>query len=106
MTRRTATGGWSRRDVIAMGMAAGLAGGTAPLLRAAAAREGGWKYLKIGRNEQLFNLVEDERERAERAEADPERFKAMRERWLAWNATMLPYPKDSFSFANTAMDRY
>jgi arylsulfatase A-like enzyme len=72
----------------------------------AALREGDWKYIKIGRNEQLFNLAEDERERAQRADAEPERFKAMKAKWKAWNETMLPYPKDSFSFPNTAMDRY
>jgi arylsulfatase A-like enzyme len=72
----------------------------------AALREGDWKYVKIGKNEQLFNLAEDERERAQRAEAEPERFEAMKAKWQAWNETMLPYPEDSFSFPNTAMDRY
>jgi arylsulfatase A-like enzyme len=72
----------------------------------AALRDGDWKYIKIGKNEQLFNLAEDERERAQRAEAEPARFEAMKAKWQAWNETMLPYPDDSFSFPNTAMDRY
>jgi arylsulfatase A-like enzyme len=72
----------------------------------AALRVGEWKYIKIGKNEQLFNLAEDERERAQRADAEPERFAAMKAQWQAWNETMLAYPEDSFSFPNTAMDRY
>jgi arylsulfatase A-like enzyme len=72
----------------------------------AALRDGDWKYLKVGKNEQLFNLAQDERERAELAKVEPERFKAMKEKWLVWNASMLPYPEDSFSIGNTATDRY
>jgi arylsulfatase A-like enzyme len=72
----------------------------------AAMREGDWKYIKIGKNEQLFNLARDERERAEQSKLEPERFAAMKAKWQAWNATMLPYPEDSFSIPNTAMDRY
>jgi galactose-1-phosphate uridylyltransferase len=72
----------------------------------AALREGDWKYLRIGKHEQLFNLAVDERERAERAVADAERFKAMQAKWAAWNATMLPYPDASTSAGQTTMDRY
>jgi arylsulfatase A-like enzyme len=72
----------------------------------AALREGDWKYLRIGKHEQLFNLAVDERERAERAVADAERFKAMQAKWAAWNATMLPYPDVSTSAGQTTMDRY
>ncbi len=72
----------------------------------AALREGDWKYIKIGKHEQLFNLAADERERAELAKVEPERFKAMQEKWLTWNAAMLPYPDDSNSAVANAMDRY
>ncbi|MBK6673646.1 MAG: sulfatase-like hydrolase/transferase [Proteobacteria bacterium] len=72
----------------------------------AALRDGDWKYLKIGRNEQLFNLARDERERANQAEREPARFAAMKQQWAAWNATMLPYPAGSYSHPNTAIDRY
>ena len=72
----------------------------------AALRDGDWKYLRIGKREQLFNLAADERERAERAVPDAERFKAMQAGWAAWNATMLPYPDDSNSFSQSTMDRY
>jgi hypothetical protein len=37
----------------------------------------------------------DERERANRAKQEPERLAAMREDWLAWNATMPPIPEDA-----------
>jgi arylsulfatase A-like enzyme len=72
----------------------------------AALRDGDWKYLKIGKNEQLFNLAQDERERANLATSAPERFQAMQRKWQDWNATMLPYPPESGSFPNTAVDRY
>ena len=72
----------------------------------AALRDGDWKYLKIGKNEQLFNLAADERERANQAAREAARFAAMKQQWNAWNATMLPYPAESFSHPNTAVDRY
>jgi arylsulfatase A-like enzyme len=72
----------------------------------AALRDGNWKYLKLGKNECLFNLAEDERERAELSKREPARFAAMQKQWQAWNATMLPYPEDSLSMSNTNVDRY
>lgn len=57
----------------------------------ASMRDGDWKYLRIAEKEYLFDLAADERERADRSQAEPERFAAMRERWAAWNSTMLPY---------------
>jgi arylsulfatase A-like enzyme len=72
----------------------------------AALRDGNWKYLRIGKKEQLFNLAADERERAEHATTDAQRFEAMKAKWLAWNATMLPYPEGSTSYAPSTMDRY
>jgi hypothetical protein len=41
-----------------------------------------------------------------RAEAEPQRFAAMRQQWQDWNATMLPDPANSGSFPDTAIDRY
>jgi arylsulfatase A-like enzyme len=70
-----------------------------------ALREGDWKYLKLGKQEWLFNLAEDEHERANLAAKHPERFAAMKQAW-SWNATMLPYPPDASSFGNIAADRY
>lgn len=90
-----------------MNLAPQLLGEASPVARAlywrfkaneqAALREGDWKYLKIGGKEHLFNLAEDVRERADRAQDDPARLRAMRLRWDAWNAGMLPYPLASFS---------
>lgn len=60
-----------------------------------ALRDGDWKYLKVDGNEYLFNIPSDERERANRAKQEPERLAAMREDWLAWNATMPPIPEDA-----------
>jgi arylsulfatase A-like enzyme len=64
----------------------------------AALRDGDWKYLRLGGKEHLFNLVEDARERADRAANDPTRLAAMRDAHWAWNQTMLPYPAQSFSY--------
>ncbi len=71
-----------------------------------ALREGDWKYLKLGKHEWLFNLADDEHERANLAARHPERFAAMKAAWERWNATMLPYPPDASSYGNFAADRY
>ena len=72
----------------------------------AALRDGDFKYLKIRDNEYLFNLAADERERANLARREAARLAQMKERWEAWNATMLPYPADSVAYPNVAADRY
>jgi arylsulfatase A-like enzyme len=64
----------------------------------AAHRDGDWKYLRLGNYEYLFNLAQDEHERANLAKREPARFDAMRKAHAAWTATMLPYPKDSASW--------
>jgi arylsulfatase A-like enzyme len=58
-------------------------------------REGDWKYLMVDGFEYLFNIPADERERANLAQREPERLAVMRERWLAWDATMPPIPEDA-----------
>lgn len=63
----------------------------------AAVRSGDWKYLKIRDREFLFDLAQDERERANLKERNPERFAALKRSFDQWNATMLPYPDDSSS---------
>ncbi|PQA87688.1 sulfatase family protein [Hyphococcus luteus] len=62
-----------------------------------AIRDGDWKYLKIGGFEHLFNLAEDERERADLKDKEPERFAQLKTAYQEWDATMLPYPEDSYS---------
>ncbi len=60
-----------------------------------AMRLGQWKYLQVDAHEYLFNLADDERERANQAARDPGRLEAMRDAWLAWNATMPAIPEDA-----------
>lgn len=90
-----------------MDLSAQLTGKAAPVDRSlywrfkangqAALRQGDWKYLKLGGKEHLFNLAQDERERADLAADDPARLKAMRLQWDSWNAQMLAYPLGSYS---------
>ena len=63
--------------------------------RQRALRRGDWKYLKVDDHEYLFDLSADERERANLARRHPERFEAMREDWLQWNATVPAIPEDA-----------
>ncbi len=72
----------------------------------AAFRDGDWKYLKLGKKEWLFNLAEDEHERANHAQAEPARFAAMKQAWAGWSATLLPYPASSTSGNIPTPDRY
>ncbi len=46
----------------------------------------------------MFNLAYDARERADRALNETALLTSMRDAHAAWNATMLPYPADSFSY--------
>ena len=58
-------------------------------------RLGDWKYLKINEYEYLFNIARDARERANQAKRDPDRLKAMRAQYEAWNAQIPPVPIDA-----------
>jgi arylsulfatase A-like enzyme len=60
-----------------------------------ALRDGRWKYLRVDGHDYLFDVVADERERANLAGREPERLVALREAWEAWNATMPPIPEDA-----------
>jgi arylsulfatase A-like enzyme len=74
----------------------------------AALRDGDYKYLKLGGKEWLFNLAQDERERADLSKDDPARFAAMKLAWTQWNAGMLPYTDETRSYSNATFsaDRY
>ncbi|MCA8889786.1 MAG: sulfatase-like hydrolase/transferase, partial [Parvularculaceae bacterium] len=63
----------------------------------AAVRQGDMKYLRINGQEHLFNIAQDPRERAELKDRYPEKFEELKNAYEQWNATMLPYPDDSFS---------
>jgi arylsulfatase A-like enzyme len=75
-----------------------------------AMRKGQWKYLKIAGAEYLFDVVADPQERGNLKTHETARFEAMKTAYAAWDATMLPYPKDSPSWDNKAQrslpDRY
>lgn len=73
-----------------------------------ALREGRWKYLRMREREYLFDIVTDQRERANLSGRDPDRFERMKAQWEAWDATMPPYPDDAPSYSNTGQlaDRY
>ena len=60
-----------------------------------ALRLGDWKYLQVDSVEYLFNLAQDERERANLAPREPARLNAMRNAWLDWNDSMGPIPADA-----------
>jgi len=64
----------------------------------AAHRDGDWKYLRLGDHEHLFNLAQDEHERANLARREKDRFEAMKAAHAQWASTMLPYPEDSYSW--------
>ncbi len=60
-----------------------------------ALRDGDWKYLRVDGHDYLFNLAQDERERANHATRQPERLQAMRTAWETWNASMPAIPEDA-----------
>ena len=60
-----------------------------------AMRHGDWKYLRVDGNDYLFNILADERERANLGGRQPERLHAMRQAWEDWHATMPPIPEDA-----------
>ena len=74
----------------------------------AAVREGEWKYLKLNQEEHLFNLQQDEREQADLKRVQPKIFARLKQQYAKWNASMLPYPEDSYSHGNKSLytDRY
>lgn len=61
-----------------------------------ALRMGDWKYLRVDEHDYLFNLAQDERERANLAKRDPERLMRMRQDWERWSETMPHIPLDAF----------
>jgi len=58
-------------------------------------RDGPWKYLRVDEHDYLFNINQDERERANLKRRDPKRLADMRAAWEAWNATMPAVPADA-----------
>jgi arylsulfatase A-like enzyme len=59
-----------------------------------AVRSGEWKYLKINGNEYLFNVEQDQRERANLAGKHPDKLVDLKQQWETWDASMLPISGD------------
>lgn len=62
-----------------------------------AARRGNFKYLKIGENEFLFDVVADPLERANLKERYPEIVASLKKAWDEWNAGMLALDPQSYT---------
>ena len=60
-----------------------------------ALRDGDWKYLKVDEHEYLFNIAQDERERANLAAREPARLAALRDDWQAWNTAIGAIAQDA-----------
>ncbi|MDR0810244.1 MAG: sulfatase-like hydrolase/transferase [Gemmobacter sp.] len=60
-----------------------------------AMRSGDWKWLSVDGNEFLFNLANDQRERANMRYREPERFIRMRRAFFDWDESMPLFPEDS-----------
>jgi arylsulfatase A-like enzyme len=60
-----------------------------------AARTGPWKYLRVDGHDYLFNIANDERERANLAAREPDRLAHLRDDWETWNASMPAIPDDA-----------
>ena len=74
-----------------------------------AVRDGDWKYLKINDNEFLFDVANDERERANLRHRHADVFERLKAQWAAWNAGLLPITDDVFTHGLTPdiqADRY
>lgn len=62
-----------------------------------AVRDGDWKYLQLGGREHLFNLAQDQRERANLMLREPEIFAALKAAYAEWDSQMLPYTELNYS---------
>ena len=60
-----------------------------------ALRDEDWKYLRVDGQDYLFDIAQDERERANLARREPQRLAAMRAAWEAWNASLPPIPAEA-----------
>src|SRR5687768_7892535 len=60
-----------------------------------AMRSDQWKWLAIEGNEYLFDLSRDQREQANLAKREAEKFRQMKSRYAAWEAALPPIPEDA-----------
>src|SRR5262245_49293014 len=69
-----------------------------------AVRDGDWKYLKIRGNTYLFNVVDDQLERANFKARRKDIYDRLVADYTAWNATMLPIDPKSYTDGFKARD--
>jgi hypothetical protein len=60
-------------------------------------RDGDLKFLKILDHTFLFDVVADPLERANLKDRRKDDYRRLEREWLAWNATMLPEIRESFT---------
>jgi arylsulfatase A-like enzyme len=60
-----------------------------------AARQGAWKYLRVERDQLLFDIPNDPGERADLAAYQPDKLAELRDQFRGWDARMLPRPAPS-----------
>jgi arylsulfatase A-like enzyme len=60
-----------------------------------AVRQGNWKWLAVDSHDYLFNLEQDERERANRKLDETERYQSLKATFLAWEASMPAIPAEA-----------
>ena len=60
-----------------------------------AMRSGSWKWLSIEGHEYLFDLAKDQRERANLARREPGKLAQLRQKYIAWEASMPSIPEDA-----------
>lgn len=65
-----------------------------------AIRDGDYKYLQIANNEFLFNVVEDQRERANLKDRHKDIFDRLKNEWSNWNLSMLNERERPATFTN------
>ena len=63
-----------------------------------AMRDGKWKYLKVGKQEFLYDLSKDINEANDLKERYPKKFAAYRKEYRKWESKMLPYDKEQKDF--------
>jgi arylsulfatase A-like enzyme len=69
-----------------------------------AMRSGDWKWLSLNGDEFLYDLSQDERERANLAKREPQRLAAMRARYAKWERGLPQFPDATFSVPATKAD--
>jgi arylsulfatase A-like enzyme len=70
-----------------------------------AMRSGDWKYLSIEGNEFLFNLADDERERANQAKRHPARLQDLKAKHAAWESALPSHPDAAYSVIGSAAEQ-